>query len=197
MIRNLLATLTLSMSAAPLTLSQAVQVFDGIDVVWHGTVPAGIPYTLSGHVDFTLGPRGTVSPATEDVVVELVPPDLGVPPSPIAWRLLMPAGCFILSRSGQFRLEDFLVCRAQLMLDFADGTTRDVSAQILGLEADFKPPTGMQEDWRFRVTLDAANGQTLPPNPIGGRTRFSVGDDVGEAIHIELSWRGKGTDDDG
>lgn len=161
--------------------------------------------TLSVEVKFAPDPLGLISPATEIVALDFVPPTPIVPPNPsnvqlTNWELQFPAGCFRLSRSGQFRVENFATCGARLRLFFDDGTSADRTDLIFSIESDIKPPTGRNTDWRFRLGLELGAeppDPVLPPDPIRGSTMLKIGDDVGEAAHTLVSWEGHPPPDDG
>jgi hypothetical protein len=156
-------------------------------------------------------PSDGINPAGELVTVEVQPPQPTQPPDPMcpgltAWRVQMPVGCFLERPNGQFRVEDSVGCFASLELFFDEGESVNLSDQILLLDASFKPPSGNNSEWRFRLDLELETVQppqpcvppdpVIPPDPIRGSTLLQVGDDVGGAAHSLVRWEGAGAPPD-
>jgi hypothetical protein len=141
-------------------------------------------------------PDSRIAPAIETIVLGFFPPEPVVPPDPINpratdWRLSFFPGCFVEQRSGQFRVQDYRACGAALVRSFDDGTRVDLTNRILFLDADIKPPTGKQTEWRFRADLEfevVPPEPIFPPEPVRGGTVLSIGDDFGEAINSRIGW---------
>ncbi len=189
--------LVLTVGGAPLALGQTFVTMDVTVELAHPPDPL-TPVALSVRVLFE--PGGIIDPATDQVTLQLHPPDPTVPADPdnarvTVWELEMPSAgmfpCFVERPNGQFRLEDFVACGATLSLFFDDGTSEDVTAQIVSLEANFKPPKGNSSEWRFLLDLEFGPDPfrpTLPPDPVRGSTVFTVGGEFGEAVNSLVSW---------
>ena len=160
-----------------------------------------LPVTLTAQADFVPAAADAIAPARETISLRLFPPDPifrpdPIEPRPTEWALSFPPGCFVAQRSGQFRIQDPVGCGATLQRYSDDGTSIDLTDRVLFLEADIKPPSGNQAEWRFRTSLEleiVPPEPISPPDPIRGSTVLAIGDDAGVATHRTIGWQASDT----
>jgi hypothetical protein len=193
-------TLPLTLGGGQIAVAETP--FVSFDVQTELGFPPDPVVTMTLFAQAMFEPATEIDPATELVTVEFYPPDPVVPPDPVypvptVWQLRFSPGCFVQKPGGQIRVEDFSNCGTSLLRFYDDGTSEDLSTRIYSLDADFKPPSGTNTQWRFRIDLAARPelkpvppDPIYPPDPIKGHTQLTIGDDVGTADYTLVRWEG-------